>query len=170
MAITPVDLRNAQFEKKFRGLNPADVETLINAAAEEIERLLTLNNEQQRQILALEDKLRAFQNLEKSLKETLLTAQQAAEEKKKSAEKAAQLQIKETELACAEMKHAAQKDIETAKFELASLRMQKVRFAAELKALIDAHQKLLEEKSASENLVEVAAKVQELRAELREDR
>ncbi len=162
MPITPVDLRNAQFEKKMRGYNPLDVDALVNEAATEIERLINVNNDLQRQVLSLEDKLRTFQNLEKSLKETLLTAQQAAEEKKKATERAAEVQIRETEAVCAEMKQQAHKEVETMKFELASLKMQKVRFSAEIKSLVDAHLKLLEEKSGSENLAEVASQVQNL--------
>lgn len=166
MAITPVDLRNATFEKKMRGYNPLDVDALINEAAGEIERLINLNSDLQRQVLSLEDKLATFQNLEKSLKEALVTAQQAAEERKRTADRAAEVQIRETEAACAELKQQAHKEVETMRFELASLKMQKVRFTAELRSLIEAHQKLLDEKTGAENLAEVATQVQQISADM----
>lgn len=166
MAITPVDLRNATFEKKLRGYNPLDVDALINEAAGEIERLINLNSDLQRQVLSLEDKLATFQNLEKSLQEALVTAQQAAEERKRTADRAAEVQIRETEAACTELRQRAHKEVETMRFELASLKMQKVRFTAELKSLIEAHQKLLDEKVGAENLADVATQVQQISADV----
>jgi cell division initiation protein len=164
MPITPVDLRNVKFEKKFRGYSPSDVETTLNEVAGEMERLIDANSSLQRQVLSLEEKLKQLQNLEKSIKETLLTAQQAAEEKRKATDRSAEVQIRETEIHCAELKQKAHSDVETMKFELASLKMQKVRFVAELRSLIDAHHKLLEEKSQSENFAEVAVNVEAIRS------
>ncbi len=164
MAMTPVELRNVKFEKKLRGYNPMEVENVLNEIAGELERLIDANNALQRQILSQEERLKQFQNLEKSIKETLLTAQQAAEEKRKAADRSTEIQIREAETVCVEMKQKALSEVETMKFELASLKMQKVRFVAELRSLIDTHRKLLEEKSQSENLAEVAANVEMLSA------
>lgn len=164
MPMTPVDLRNVKFEKKFRGYNPSDVETVLNEVAGEMERLIDANSGLQRQVLSLEEKLKQLQNIEKSIKETLLTAQQAAEEKRKATDRSAEVQIRETEVHCAELKQKAQSEVETMKFELASLKMQKVRFVAELRSLIDAHHKLLEEKTQSENFAEVAVNVEAIRS------
>lgn len=164
MPMTPVDLRNVKFEKKLRGFNPVDVENVLNEIAGEMERLIDVNSALQRQVLSLEDKLKQLQNLEKSIKETLLTAQQAAEEKRKATDRSAEVQIRETEVVCAEMKQKALSDVETMKFELASLKMQKVRFVAELRSLLDAHRRLLEEKTQSENAADVAANVEMISA------
>lgn len=164
MGITPVELRNVKFEKKLRGFNPADVEAVLNEVAGEMERLIDANSSLQRQVLSLEDKLKQFQNLEKSLKDALLTAQQAAEEKRKAADRSTEVQIRETEVVCAEMKQKALSEIETMKFELASLKMQKVRFVAEVKSLVDAHRKLLDEKTNSELVVDVAANIQSIQS------
>ncbi len=164
MGITPVELRNVKFEKKLRGFNPADVEAVLNEVAGEMERLIDANSSLQRQVLSLEDKLKQFQNLEKSLKDALLTAQQAAEEKRKAADRSTEVQIRETEVVCAEMKQKALSEIETMKFELASLKMQKVRFVAEVKSLVDAHRKLLDEKTNSELVADVAANIQSIQS------
>ena len=164
MGITPVELRNVKFEKKLRGFNPADVEAVLNEVAGEMERLIDANSSLQRQVLSLEDKLKQFQNLEKSLKDALLTAQQAAEEKRKAADRSTEVQIRETEVVCAEMKQKALSEIETMKFELASLKMQKVRFVAEVKSLVDAHRKLLDEKTNSELVADVAANIKSIQS------
>lgn len=164
MAMTPVELRNVKFEKKLRGYNPMDVENVLNEVAGELERLIDANNALQRQVVSQEDKLKQFQSLEKSINQTLLTAQQAAEEKRSAADRSAEVQIRETEAVCTEMKQKALSEVETMKFELASLKMQKVRFVAELRSLLDAHRRLLEEKSQSENLAEVAVNVEMIRA------
>lgn len=168
MPITPVEIRNVKLKKKMRGYDPSDVDTILNEVAVEMERLIDLNNNLQRQLLSAEDRLKQFQNLEKSLKDALVTAQQAAEEKRKAADKNSELQIRETELACNELKQKAQKDVESMKFELASLKMQKVRFTAEIKSLIDAHQKLLDEKAHSSDSADVASNVEMIQSGARD--
>ncbi len=148
MAITPVELRNFEFPKSFRGYAPEEVETLIEEAAGEMERLLKENAELKQKLASLQEQLKKFADLEESIKKTLITAENAAAEKQKAADKTMGLQIRETEAACNEMKQKAHKEVETIKFELASLKMQKVRFMAEIRSLIDSHQKLLDERGS----------------------
>jgi cell division initiation protein len=146
MSITPVDLRNQRFQKKFRGYDPFYVDTIISEAATEMEKLIDTNTELRRQINNLEEKLKSYQNIEASLKQTLLTAEQTAEEKRRVSERQSETMLKETEVVCAELKAEQMKEVEKIKLEIAQLRMQKVRFFAELKSVIDTHTRILEDR------------------------
>lgn len=148
MSITPVDFRNQKFGKKLRGYDPFFVDAIVNEAASELERLIDANTELQRQVRILEERLRGYNDIETSLKETLLTAQQAAEEKRRVAERASEVTLKETELVCAELRAEQMRELDKIKGEIESLRLQKVRFAAELRALLDTHARMIEEHSA----------------------
>lgn len=148
MTITPVDLRNFEFPKAFRGFAPEEVESIINEAAGEMERLLKENEDLTRRISSMQEQLKKYADLEESIKKTLLTAEKAVAEKQKAADQAMEVQVRETETVCNEMKQKALKEVETIKFELASLKMQKVRFMAEIRSLIESHSKLLEERGS----------------------
>lgn len=150
MTITPVELRSQQFERKFRGYDPFYVDTIIAETAMEMEKLIDANTGLQRQIKLLEERLQSYQSIEQSLKETLLSAQQAAEEKKRASEREAELRIQETEMACGQLKTRYLGEFEQIKLEIASLRMQKVRFMAELKSLLDTHTRIIEDRQRTE--------------------
>jgi len=148
MAITPVELRNFEFPKSFRGFAPEEVEMLIDEAAGEMERLLKENDALKQKLASMQEQLKKYSDLEDSIKKTLITAENAVAEKQKSADKAMEVQVRETEVACNEMRQKAHREVETVKFELASLKMQKVRFMAEIRSLIDSHAKLLDERGS----------------------
>jgi cell division initiation protein len=148
MAITPVELKNFDFTRKFRGFATDEVEALIAEAAGEMELLLRENAELKQQSATLQEQLAKYTGLEELIKKALLTAESAVAEKQRTADKSMEVQIRETEVACDEMKQKALKEVETMKFELASLKMQKVRFMAEIRSLIDSHSKLLDERGS----------------------
>ena len=150
MAITPVELRNMSFERKFRGYDPFYVDTIIAEAATEMEKLIDANSELLRQLKHLEERLSSFQNLEQSLKDTLLTAQQAAEGTQRAAQRESEARLQETEVVCKQLQAEYMHEVEQIKLEIASLRMQKARFLAELKSLIEGHYHMIEERQKIE--------------------
>jgi cell division initiation protein len=150
MAITPVELRNMRFERKFRGYDPFYVDTIIAEAAAEMEKLIDANTEILRQMKNTEERLVSFQNIEQSLKDTLLTAQQAAEATQRAAQRESEARLQETDVVCRQLKAEYMTEVEQIKLEIASLRMQKARFLAELRSLIEGHFHMIEERQKVE--------------------
>ena len=150
MAITPVELRNMRFERKFRGYDPFYVDTIIAEAAAEMEKLIDANTELLRQLKQLEERLASFQTIEQSLKDALLTAQQAAEATQRAAQRESEARLQETDVVCKQLKAEYLAEVEQIKLEIASLRMQKTRFLAELKSLIEGHYHMIEERQKAE--------------------
>lgn len=150
MTITPVELRNMRFERKFRGYDPFYVDTIIAEAAAEMEKLIDANSEILRQLKNTEERLASFQNIEQSLKDALLTAQQAAEATQRAAQRESELRLQETDVVCKQLKAEYMTEVEQIKLEIASLRMQKARFLAELKSLIEGHYHMIEERQKVE--------------------
>jgi cell division initiation protein len=97
MKVTPLDLRQAQFRTKLRGLDPDDVTSLLKDAATEFEQALKeidrLRQEQARSETALEE----YREREISLRNTLLTAQRLADQIKDNAEQEARTILREAE-------------------------------------------------------------------------
>ncbi len=150
MAITPVELRNMRFERKFRGYDPFYVDTIIAEAATEMEKLIDANSELLRQSKHLEERLSSYQSMEQALKDTLVTAQQAAEGTQRAAQQESEARLQETEVVCKQLKAEYMAEVEQIKLEIASLRMQRARFLAELKSLIESHQHMIEERERIE--------------------
>jgi cell division initiation protein len=104
----------------------------------------------QRQIKNLEERLTSYQTIEQSLKQTLLTAQQAAEATQRAAERESDARLQETDVVCKQLKAEYMSEVEQFKLEIATLRMQKARFLAELKSLIEGHYRMIEERQKIE--------------------
>lgn len=150
MTITPVELRNMRFERKFRGYDPFYVDTIIAEAAAEMEKLIDANSEILRQLKHTEERLASYQIIEQSLKDALLTAQQAAEATQRAAQRESEVRLQETDVVCKQLKAEYMTEVEQIKLEIASLRMQKARFLAELRSLIEGHYHMIEERQKVE--------------------
>ncbi len=146
MTITPVELRNMRFERKFRGYDPFYVDSIIAEAATELEKLIDANTELQRQVRQLEERLGSYRNIEQVLKDSIVTAQQAAEATQKAAQRESEARLQETDAVCKQLQAEYMNEVDRIKLEIASIRMQKARFLAELKSLIEGHYHMIEER------------------------
>ncbi|HHU69002.1 MAG TPA: DivIVA domain-containing protein [Thermoanaerobacterales bacterium] len=95
--LTPVEIQKKVFNKGFRGYVEQEVDEFIEKVRMYYERLYKENMEMKDLIADLNDKLNQYKILEETLKDTLVVAQQTAEEVKKNAEKEKELIIKEAE-------------------------------------------------------------------------
>jgi cell division initiation protein len=97
MKVTPLDLRQAQFRTKMRGLDPHEVSQFLAEAAVELEQALReidrLKQENARGEVALSE----HREREVGLRNTLLTAQRLADQIKDNAEQEARTLIREAE-------------------------------------------------------------------------
>ena len=97
MQITPVDIQNKQFKKGIRGYQCEDVEQFLEALSQEFESLYAENFELREKTKALEAEIGHFRQIENTLQQTLILAQQTAEEIKLAARREAELVLRESE-------------------------------------------------------------------------
>jgi cell division initiation protein len=98
MRITPLDIQQKQFPVRFRGFDVDEVYSFLELLREELEEILRENASLKEQLSRADGQLKDYYNLEASLRETLLTAQQMVEEYKSNTRKEAELLLKEAEL------------------------------------------------------------------------
>lgn len=96
--ITPVDIKNQEFKKSFRGYDELEVDQFLDSVIKSYEKIYNENVELKDKILVLTDKLEQYANLEETLKDTLLVAQKTADEIVKSSKEKADLIVNEAEL------------------------------------------------------------------------
>ena len=97
MHMTPLDIRNKTFGKGIRGYQCGEVEKFLETVSQEFEVAYTENFELREKNKGLESEISHYHQLENTLQQTLVLAQQTAEEVKKAAQHEATLLLREAE-------------------------------------------------------------------------
>lgn len=144
MRITPLDIQQKQFPMKFRGFDVEEVYAFLEVIREEMEELLRENASLKEAAQRAENQIREFRDMESTLRETLMTAQQMVEEYKTNARKEAELLVREAELKADSMLKEAQEKVIKIHEDIVDLKGIRRHFKEELKRLIENHLKMLE--------------------------
>lgn len=160
MVATPLDLQKGrEFKKSFRGYHPREVDTYINRVLRDYEQLYRQNIDLQEQLTELQEKLSHYTSIESTLQETLVLAQQTAEEVKRNGEKEAALLVEQARQQGENMIRAAEEEVKEIKAEYARLRQLEVGYRTQLKSFFQAQLLLLEQKFAGNDEVDIAGVV-----------
>lgn len=95
--ITPLDIQNKEFKKSFRGYKASEVDQFLDDIIADYEKLYRENIELKDKILMLNEQLEQYNNLEDTLKETLVVAQGTADEVIGAARQKAEIIIEDAE-------------------------------------------------------------------------
>lgn len=144
MRITPLDIQQKQFPMKFRGFDVEEVYAFLEVIREEMEDLLRENANLKENTQRLENQIKEYRDMETTLRETLLTAQQMVEDYKTNARKEAELVVKEAELKADMILKEAQEKVIKIHEDIVDLKGIRRHFKEEIKRLVEGHLKMLE--------------------------
>lgn len=144
MRITPLDIQQKQFPMKFRGFDVEEVYAFLEVVREEMEDLLRENASLKEQVHRTENQINEYRDMETTLRETLMTAQQMVEEYKTNSRKEAELLIREAEIKADSMLKEAQEKVVKIHEDIVDLKGIRRHFKEELKRLIEGHMRMLE--------------------------
>ncbi|MFQ5599890.1 MAG: DivIVA domain-containing protein [Candidatus Krumholzibacteriia bacterium] len=144
MRLTPLDIREQQFRRVMRGLDPEEVSAFLASVAGEYEALVGENKELRQRVLEFEEKLNEYRSMEKALRDTLLTAERVMTESKESAQREAGLVIREAELAARRATARIAQDVVEMRRELAELRRVKDAYLSRVRWLVRSHLDIIE--------------------------
>lgn len=85
MKLTPLEIKQQQFEKSLRGYDVADVQAFLTLVSNEYEHLLTKNKELENEIDKLTDRVKHYERVEEALHETLQTTKESISQKMENA-------------------------------------------------------------------------------------
>lgn len=156
MKLSPLDIQQQKFHVRFRGYDVDEVETFLEAVAQEVEEHIHKINGLNEELERKNERIWEYQNMEKTLKETLMIAQAASEEVKYNAQKAAEDMRKhaqrEAESTITDAKHQGARILEEANAEMArtltalsNLKGKRIILHQELRNLLETHLRLLNE-------------------------
>ncbi|HFI0462861.1 TPA: DivIVA domain-containing protein [Streptococcus suis] len=97
MPLTPSEILHKEFDSKFRGYDPDQVNDFLDVIVADFEKLTLENQTLTSKMADMQDKLNYFQQLQDSLNNSIVVAQEAAERLKQNARKEAELILYEAE-------------------------------------------------------------------------
>lgn len=136
MQITPLEIKRQQFKKVMRGYDPVEVDTFLDMISNELEEVLTRNKELKDKILELETQLKDYKNMERTLQQTLLQAQETSGKEIENSRREAHLIVQEAELKASQIVDKARMDFSRTKEEIANLKARKESILSRLKVLL----------------------------------
>src|SRR5919107_816304 len=155
MPIRPIDVRRKEFKSSFRGYDQNEVDDFLDAVADEFERNYTENQRMREEVSSLRDRLQQFEDLEGSIRDALVHAEQAsndlkraaaqeAEGIKRSAQREADFTIREAQSRSHQMLADSSARIERVQDSYDALQEAKRSFANEFRHLLKTYTDILE--------------------------
>lgn len=142
--ITPLEIENKRFSRKnLNGYNPDEVDDFLDELTKDYELLYKNFNESGDKVDNLKRELEKYKNIEKTLQETLVLAQETAKSVRENAEVEAKQIIKEADLEAKESLAEIEAQIKEKRKELEDLRNQFNVYSAKQESLLLAQLEML---------------------------
>lgn len=94
MRITAMEITSKEFKKVIRGYSTEEVDEFLDRIAESYEALYKENSSVKEKLLSIEEKINHYNKMENTIQNTLLLAQNAAEQARENAKKESELIVK----------------------------------------------------------------------------
>ncbi len=144
MRITPLDIRKQEFRKAMRGLDAEEVYAFLATVAEEYESALSDNKALRERVLELDDKVQEYRTMEKTLRDTLLTAERVTADAKDHARREGNLIIKEAQIEAEKVLRDIKNQAMRLRREIQELRRERENYFTRMKMLAESYLKFIE--------------------------
>ncbi|TDI79626.1 MAG: DivIVA domain-containing protein [Caldithrix sp.] len=143
MKLTPLDIKKQEFKKSMRGYDAIEVDAFLEMVADEFESLNQEKNNLADEVLVLKTQLQDYQEVEKTLKETLMHAQESITESRETSRREANMTVREAEVEAEKILEHAKLKLAEMKNELVLIKAQKDSFARRLRHLLESQIELI---------------------------
>ena len=145
MRITPLDIRNHSFSRRWGGgIDAAEVESFLHLVSEDYESLLRANDSQAERIRQLEQRVEQLVHDERLLKETLLSAQAMTSDLREAAIKESEVLVGEAEVKAEKILDAAHRRAAKIGDEIREMRGMRTRLGQALRTTLETHLSLVD--------------------------
>jgi len=143
MKITPLDVRKQEFKGVFKGYDRNEVNVFLEMIAKEMEDLIKENTIYMEQLRDLDSKIEDYRRMEKTLQNTLTSAQKTTDELRRNAEKESELILRNARIQSDHVLEEARFQANKYKTQIVSLKSQRDNFIAQFKGLVEAQLQVL---------------------------
>ncbi len=138
MRITPLDVRKQEFNKSMRGYDGDEVRAFLNTLADEYEIVLVDNKQIRERVMEQDEKIADYQNMERTLRDTLMTAERVMQETRENANREGALIIQEAQMKAKGILEECRLRTEELRREIVGLRKEKETYLARFRGLAEA--------------------------------
>ena len=142
--LTAMEVEKQEFNRKLRGYDTLEVSLFLQSVAEEIERLNLENGEMLEKVGQLQRDQEEMRSRERTLQETLVTAQRMTGEMKDRAVREGELLVKGARLKADKLLHDAQDRLLRLEADISRSKLERESFEHRLRSVIDQHLTLLD--------------------------
>lgn len=136
--ITPLDIQNKEFSKGVRGYKEEDVDGFLDLITLDLEKLLDENHKLKEKLKMMSNELERYRNSEGTVLETLEAAKALMGDISASAEKRAEILLKNAELDAELIQKEARESVERLNEEAFTMRNRLNIFRTRYKSLLEA--------------------------------
>jgi cell division initiation protein len=165
MKLSPISIKNQEFNKSFRGYDKEEVESFLNKLADDYEELQKENESLKQELETAREKLSEFYKIEKNLQNALLKTQETSVKTIESTRKQTNLMMKEAELKAQQIIEKARVNANEIRNAVTQLKEERDLIVAKLKSIISSQAHLLEMKvEAAGKEPEAAKKIEQAKS------
>jgi cell division initiation protein len=145
MKIGPVDIRNHAFSRKrMRGFDEAEVTAFLELVADALEESIVEQEELHGKIARLETELAEYRDLDRTLRDSLLSAERLSDGRLEQAERESRIILKNAEIEGEKLIARARTEAERLRSSLDDLRAQRLTYVERFRALLRSQSRILE--------------------------
>lgn len=148
MKITPLDIQQMVFRTKLRGYDREEVNRFLEELAQSVESLNRDNAMLRERLAVMEQQVSELKRTETTLSNTLVAAQSLADDVKRSANRDAELIVKEAELKAGEVIRQARVELGETQRDLSQLQKQRLLMVERMRATLHTFERMLDVESA----------------------
>lgn len=154
MKLSSIDIQRQRFQVKLKGYDQDEVQNFLLSIAEQMEDLMRQNDQYKQEIDRLKDILNDYEERDKILKNTLVTAQKTSETLTSNAKREADLIVREAEFKGSKLMEHAQQQVLRIQKDMLDLKLQRKALQDKILTSIQIMQKMLEYQKEDEKAAE----------------
>ena len=145
MKLTAMDINNKEFKRSIRGYRAEEVDEFLDKIAEDYEVLYKENSMLKDKVTAVSDKVEHYAKLEATIQNTMILAQNAAEQAKVGAQKEAEFIIKNANDTAQRLLDKSHNEVLLINQDYDNLKQEFIKFRVRFRSFINAQKNTFED-------------------------
>ncbi len=144
MKPTSLDIQQQQFKVRFRGFDVREVDRFLDQTADAFAMLEQTVKRQDEELRRHKLEKEEYKEREETFKRAMLNSQKLLEQLKENARKSAEIIVADAEVKAEKILNRAHNRLSQLHEDIVELKRQRIQIEVQIRAIIDAHTKLLE--------------------------
>lgn len=145
MKLTPMDISNKEFKRRFRGYETEEVDEFMNEIIENYEEVYKENSRLKENASRISEKLEHYVKIENTIQNTLLLAQNAAEQARESSQKESEILVRNANETAKKILDKAHNDVISINDEFETVKQEFIKFRAKFRNFMNAQTQTFDE-------------------------